>query len=134
MHVSFRRKFPNLIKLKELQRYAKDGGILQQMQTLRQSRLSVSKVTRKEWEFVMSLVEDDEADADYKQRPPAPVAPMKEKTVADRQGSAIGQPSATDRLTSEISQVASEATETLTNGLNAIRGVFEPAPDVPQPH
>lgn len=38
-----------MIKLKELQRFAKDGGILENMQVLRQTRLSVSKVTKKEW-------------------------------------------------------------------------------------
>lgn len=62
MHVEFRQKFPKLIKLKELQKYAKDGGILQKMQTLRQSRLSVSKVSKKEWDFIMSLVEDDDTE------------------------------------------------------------------------
>ena len=46
-----------MIKLKELQSYARDGGILANMQTLRMSRLSVSKVTKKEWDFIMSLVD-----------------------------------------------------------------------------
>ena len=38
-----------MINLKELQKFAKTGGNLENMQVLRQSRLSVSKVTRKEW-------------------------------------------------------------------------------------
>ena len=38
-----------MIKLKELQKFAKDGGILENMQVLKQSRLSVSKVTKEEW-------------------------------------------------------------------------------------
>lgn len=38
-----------MIKLKELQKYAKDGGNLENMQVLKQSRLSVSKVAKKEW-------------------------------------------------------------------------------------
>ena len=62
VHVSFRQKFPATITLKELQKYASSGGALENMQVLRQSRLSVSKVTRKEWEFVMSLVEDEDEE------------------------------------------------------------------------
>lgn len=71
MHVAFRQKFPKLIKLKELQKYAKDGGILHNMQTLRQSRLSVSKVSKKEWNFIMSLVEDDDEEETVTSAPQA---------------------------------------------------------------
>lgn len=60
VRVSFRRKFPELVRLKELQKYAKEGGILQKLQTLRQSRLSVSKVSKKEWDFILSLAGDEE--------------------------------------------------------------------------
>ena len=49
LHVKFAQKFPAIIKLKELQRFAKDGGVLEDMQMLRQTRLSVSRVTKKEW-------------------------------------------------------------------------------------
>ena len=38
-----------MIKLKELQKYSKDGGTLENMKVLKQSRLSVSKVTKQEW-------------------------------------------------------------------------------------
>ena len=62
VRVSFRRKFPELVRLKELQKYAKEGGILQNLQTLRQSRLSVSKVSKKEWDFILRLVDDEEED------------------------------------------------------------------------
>ena len=62
VRVLFRRKFPELIKLKELQMYAKEGGILQNLQTLKQSRLSVSKVSKKEWDFIMDQVGDEEPD------------------------------------------------------------------------
>lgn len=62
VRVAYRRKFPELIKLKELQKYAKEGGILQNLQTLRQSRLSVSKVSKKEWDFILSLAGDEEED------------------------------------------------------------------------
>ena len=70
MHVEYRQKFPEIIKLKELQKYAKDGGSLEHMQTLKQSRLSVSKVTKKEWDFIMSLVEmEDVAAASAEHQP-----------------------------------------------------------------
>ena len=49
MHVQFAQKFPKMITLKELQKFAKDGGVLENMQVLKQARLSVSKVTKKEW-------------------------------------------------------------------------------------
>ena len=44
-----------MIGLKELQSHSRDGGVLEGMQTLRQSRLSVSRVTKAEWDFVMGL-------------------------------------------------------------------------------
>ena len=49
VHVKFVQKFPEMIKLKELHKYSKDGGTLENMQVLKQSRLSVSKVTKQEW-------------------------------------------------------------------------------------
>ncbi len=58
VHVGFLRKFNNLIRLKDLQIFAKTGGVLKNLQTLKQSRLSVSKVTKKEWDFIMSLADD----------------------------------------------------------------------------
>lgn len=57
VHVEFRQKFDSLVRLKDLQKFSKLGGLLEKMQTLKQSRLSVSKVTRKEWEFIMSLAD-----------------------------------------------------------------------------
>ncbi|KAI9877079.1 MAG: hypothetical protein M1830_004854 [Pleopsidium flavum] len=63
VHVEFRQKFNNLVKLKDLQGFAKSGGVLEKLQTLRQSRLSVSKVTNKEWDFILNLAEDDEEPA-----------------------------------------------------------------------
>ena len=76
VHVEFRNKFAEMVKLKELQKYAKDGGVLQNMQMLKQSRLSVSKVSKKEWDFIMTLVEMEETqDAEAsKQHEPQMVA------------------------------------------------------------
>ena len=66
VRVSFRQKFPDFVRLKELQKYGREGGILQNMQTLKQSRLSVSKVSKKEWDFILNLggyEEDDKISA-----------------------------------------------------------------------
>ncbi|MCJ1394379.1 hypothetical protein MMC18_007257 [Xylographa bjoerkii] len=59
VHVEYRLKFKEIIKLKDLQKFAQPGGVLKDMQTLRQSRLSVSKVSKKEWEFIRNLAEVD---------------------------------------------------------------------------
>ncbi|KAL8730671.1 MAG: hypothetical protein Q9181_004579 [Wetmoreana brouardii] len=63
VHVEFRRKFPYMVSLKELQKFAKPGGLLENMQTLKMSRLSISKVSKKEWDFIHELLlpEDDDA-------------------------------------------------------------------------
>jgi predicted RNA-binding protein with PUA-like domain len=66
VHVEFRHKFKELIKLKELQRFALLGGILDHMQMLKQSRLSVSKVSMKEWKFINTLGDlDEDAEPEY---------------------------------------------------------------------
>ena len=60
VHVEFRRKFNNLITLNDLKSHATEGGPLENLQTLKQSRLSVSKVTPKQWEFIMGLADGQE--------------------------------------------------------------------------
>ena len=70
VHVEFRQKFPEIIKLKELQQYAKPGGVLEKMQVLNQARLSVSKVTKKEWDFIMNLVDSEDIAATAAQNQP----------------------------------------------------------------
>ncbi|PGH12495.1 hypothetical protein AJ79_04239 [Helicocarpus griseus UAMH5409] len=55
VHVEFRRKFNELVKLTDLKSFAKPGGPLENMQMMKQSRLSVSAVSGKEWEFIMGL-------------------------------------------------------------------------------
>ncbi|OAL21871.1 hypothetical protein AYO22_07813 [Fonsecaea multimorphosa] len=55
VHVEFVKKFDNLITLKELKSFAKPGGALENMQTFRQSRLSVSAVSPEEWRFILDL-------------------------------------------------------------------------------
>ena len=62
VHVEFRKKFKDLVKLKDLQKFAKPGGVLENLQTLKQSRLSVSKVSKKEWEFILAQAEIEEEE------------------------------------------------------------------------
>ncbi|KAJ0421639.1 PUA-like domain-containing protein [Aspergillus carlsbadensis] len=64
VHVEFRQKFENLITLNELKSHANAKGPLENLQMIKQGRLSVSSVTAEEWDFINSLVnEDDKADA-----------------------------------------------------------------------
>jgi hypothetical protein len=49
-----------MITLTELKSFAKPGGALENMAMIKQSRLSVSKVTAEEWEFIMDLVEEED--------------------------------------------------------------------------
>lgn len=60
VHVEFRRKLPQMITLTELKSFAKPGGALENMAMIKQSRLSVSRVTAEEWEFIMDLVEEED--------------------------------------------------------------------------
>lgn len=59
VHVQYVRKFPKVIRLTDLRSFAKVGGTLEKMQLLKQSRLSVSAVEPKEWDFILSLVEEE---------------------------------------------------------------------------
>ena len=78
VHVKFVEKFPKMIKLKELQKFSKDGGILENMQVLKQTRLSVSKVTKKEWYVFSGWRREEVARCDQEQnREPTPkIRPM----------------------------------------------------------
>ncbi|KAK2761346.1 hypothetical protein FQN54_001868 [Arachnomyces sp. PD_36] len=60
VHVEFRRKFKSLVGLAELKTYGAPGGALENLQMLKQSRLSVSAVTAKQWKFIMGLVDEDD--------------------------------------------------------------------------
>ncbi|KAI0141739.1 DUF55-domain-containing protein [Xylariaceae sp. FL1272] len=55
VHVVFRSQFARSIGLQELKELGKPGHPLENMQMLRQSRLSVSRVSPAEWEFLMGL-------------------------------------------------------------------------------
>ncbi|KAJ4289919.1 hypothetical protein N0V88_006715 [Collariella sp. IMI 366227] len=58
VHVKFRSKFAVPIGLKELREMGGAGKPLQNMQMLKQSRLSVSRVSEGEWEYLVGVAED----------------------------------------------------------------------------
>ncbi|EZG07943.1 hypothetical protein H106_02721 [Trichophyton rubrum CBS 735.88] len=60
VHVQFRSKFKNLVTLADIKSHAKPGGALENLQMVKQSRLSVSPVTAEQWNFLMSLAEEEE--------------------------------------------------------------------------
>ncbi|KAI1344360.1 DUF55-domain-containing protein [Xylariaceae sp. FL0016] len=55
VHVKFRSKFAQPIELKELREMGKPGQPLENMQMLKQSRLSVSRVSPHEWEYLVGV-------------------------------------------------------------------------------
>jgi len=60
VHVEFRKKLTEPITLRELKEFASNGGALENMQMLKQSRLSVSGVTKEEWDFLMDVIKERE--------------------------------------------------------------------------
>ena len=80
MHVAFRQKFPELLFLKELQKYGENGGVLENLQTLKQSRLSVSKVSKKEWDFIINISGiSDDVNRNPHGENPAEAVPVEQK-------------------------------------------------------
>jgi predicted RNA-binding protein with PUA-like domain len=58
VHVKFHSKFAVQIGLKELREMGGPGKPLENMQMLKQSRLSVSKVNAAEWEYLIRAAEE----------------------------------------------------------------------------
>lgn len=58
VHVQFRSRFAEPILLKELREMGKPGQPLENMQLLKQSRLSVSRVSPAEWEYLISVAKE----------------------------------------------------------------------------
>jgi len=56
VHVEFREKLKELITLTELKEYTGKGAGLENMQMLKQTRLSVSKVAEEEWNFILETL------------------------------------------------------------------------------
>ncbi|KAL6880816.1 PUA-like domain-containing protein [Trichoderma novae-zelandiae] len=63
VHVEFRKKFAVPIGLPELRELGKPGGPLENMQMLKQGRLSVSRVSKEEWEALCAIADKKAADA-----------------------------------------------------------------------
>lgn len=67
VHVEYRNKLTKPVFLSELQKFAKEGGALNAMQELNAARLSVSRVSEAEWNFITENLiegyEEDEGDA-----------------------------------------------------------------------
>ena len=61
VHVAFRRKLHRVLPLPELRSWGKVGGPLKGMDLLRLARLSVSKVSAEQWDFLMEVVNKEES-------------------------------------------------------------------------
>ncbi|KAL7792135.1 PUA-like domain-containing protein [Trichoderma ceciliae] len=66
VHVEFRKKFAVPIGLKELRELGKPGGPLENMQMLKQGRLSVSRVSAGEWKALCEIADEKAEDAGLK--------------------------------------------------------------------
>ncbi|KAG5964689.1 hypothetical protein E4U57_004960 [Claviceps arundinis] len=63
VHVEFRTKFAVPIPLKELRGLGAAGGPLENMQMLKQSRLSVSRVSTEEWQTLCRIADEKAKEA-----------------------------------------------------------------------
>ncbi|KAG5920257.1 hypothetical protein E4U42_006257 [Claviceps africana] len=63
VHVEFRKKFAVPITLKELRELGTPGGPLENMQMLKQSRLSVSRVSDQEWRALCQIADEKANEA-----------------------------------------------------------------------
>jgi predicted RNA-binding protein with PUA-like domain len=63
VHVGFKEKFPTMIPLDKIKALAKEGSPISEMQLIKRSRLSVCKVSPTEWEYLISLAAEMDADA-----------------------------------------------------------------------
>ncbi|KAJ5376783.1 hypothetical protein N7509_013669 [Penicillium cosmopolitanum] len=59
VHVEFRRKFENQVTLHKLKEKAEAGKPLENLQMVKQSRLSVSSVTPAQWRYILELAGED---------------------------------------------------------------------------
>lgn len=71
-----------MITLSELRKFGKPGGALEDMQLLKMSRLSVSKVSKAEWDFITGLVDVAEASAKHQPTMTTTTAAMNGEGVA----------------------------------------------------
>ena len=57
--MEFRHKFKKQVTLEDLKKSAQPGNPLEDLQTLKQTRLSVSSVTPAQWRFILELAGED---------------------------------------------------------------------------
>lgn len=74
VHVEYRRKLDKFISLNDLKAQATPGGPLENLQTLKQSRLSVSPVTPAQWKFIVGMAEEKQDEESAKTNNEAPSA------------------------------------------------------------
>ena len=102
------------------------------MQTLRQSRLSVSKVTKKEWDFILGLV-DEEDDGEITAAPSAPLAQMKDSTGEKDDNSAVNGEGVPDQSLvnqSEPEQAIANLGDLLTTGQDSAVATAEQSSNI----
>lgn len=66
VYVEFRKKFAVPINLKELRELGTGSGPLTEMQMLKQSRLSVSRVQKSEWDALCAIADEKAKEAGLK--------------------------------------------------------------------
>ncbi|KAH7558825.1 hypothetical protein BM1_04962 [Bipolaris maydis] len=60
--VEFVKEFERVVDLHEIKGFARDGGPLRDMQLVTNSRLSVCRVRKEEWEFILGLAEGSKGE------------------------------------------------------------------------
>lgn len=59
--VEFVRKFGEVVDLKSIKENAKEGGVLKDMQLITNGRLSVCRVRKEEWEFILGMAKSEQS-------------------------------------------------------------------------
>jgi predicted RNA-binding protein with PUA-like domain len=84
VHVEYRKKLTKPVYLSTLQKFKEGGGVLSNMQELVAARLSVSKVSEKEWTFITeNLVEGYEEDDAPPDRKTSPAIELEDTPIGD---------------------------------------------------
>ncbi|USP77595.1 hypothetical protein yc1106_04869 [Curvularia clavata] len=60
--VEFVKEFEHVVDLHQIKEYAREGGPLRDMQLVTNSRLSVCRVRKEEWEFILGLAESEKRE------------------------------------------------------------------------
>ncbi|KAJ5280817.1 High mobility group HMG-I/HMG-Y [Penicillium angulare] len=63
VHVEFRRKLKNQVTLHDLKAHSEAGMPLEDLQTLKQARLSISSVTSAQWHYILQLAGDNSEES-----------------------------------------------------------------------